>query len=94
MKAKARIVRCDERNFSVQVFKTIVNPKTKEEREEWVDEGYYGHRLDHAAAAALLRGFDVGEAVTEESVKKAYAAIVRETKEALASADHGSDDWK
>ena len=80
---KARIVKADERNFAVQVLKTLTNPKTKQSREEWVDEGYFGHRLDHAAEFVLLRGFAVDDPITPKDVKAAVAGIVAQTKAAL-----------
>lgn len=81
---KARIVKVDSRNFAVQELRTI-EPKAKKgevaapPRTEWVDQGYFGHRLDHAAKFALSASFEDGEQVTPEMITQAVAVIVRES---------------
>lgn len=39
---KVRIRRLDERNLQLEEYRKIVNPKTKDERYDWVWLGYYG----------------------------------------------------
>ena len=85
---KARIIKADSRNFAVQELRTI-EPKAKKgeqaplPRTEWVDQGYYGHRLDHAARFAISASFEDGETITPELVEKAVETIVGETKKVL-----------
>ena len=75
-----RIVRVDSHNFAVQVLATIKNKETGEERQEWQDKGYYGHRLDWAAESAIHQAVPVGEVVTKQVVADAVAVIVRESQ--------------
>lgn len=80
-----RIVRCDGRNFAVEVYKELTNPKTKTVRWDWVETDYYGHRLEHAAANALLAACPVGSVVTPELVRSAVEEIVARTNDALGA---------
>lgn len=85
---KVRIVKVDSRNFAVQAFETI-QPRTKKDeqpglpRTEWVDQGYFGHRLDQAARFAISDSFETGELVTPDAVAKAVQTIVSETQKLM-----------
>lgn len=79
---KARIVKVDSYNFAVQYEKEIEG-RNGVKRKEWVDGGYFGHRLDHAAEFAVSHGFDIGEPITPKSVREAVRDIVKNTKEAM-----------
>lgn len=37
-----RITRLDKLNLQVETLETVVNPETKQERQEWKWQGYYG----------------------------------------------------
>lgn len=77
---KTRIVRVDSLNFAVQVLATIKNKETGEERQEWQDKGYYGHRLEWAAESAVHQAIPVDEPVTPAMVREAVKEIVTRTK--------------
>lgn len=77
---KARIKKCDALNFCVEVYREVINPKTKEKREEWKEEGYFGHRLEHAIEFAVLRGYAVDGIVTLEEHKKMMKTMLEETQ--------------
>ena len=88
---KARIVKVDWYNFAVQYEKEIEG-RNGVKRKEWVDGGYFGHRLDHAAEFAVSHGFDIGEPITPADVRNAVRRIVRETRAALGLVDEPSGD--
>jgi hypothetical protein len=79
---RTRIVKLDELQYEVQVFKTIVHPKTKEERQEWEGAGFY-RSLAFAAERALLKGLPVEQTITKAEVEQAIKRIVAETKDVL-----------
>lgn len=80
----ARIIRVDEHNVAVQVYREIEatertdegkRVKTGKKLYRWVDAGYYGHRIDHAAESALFLAMQVGEPITAESIRSAVKQI-------------------
>lgn len=91
----ARIVRVDAYNVAVQELRDVETitteggkrggkrTKTGETRSEWVDAGYYGHRLEWAAESALFQSLKVDSPITKETIKQAVAEIVKETKACL-----------
>ena len=75
-----RIVRVDEHNVAVQVYREIEateknddgkRVKTGEKVCRWVEAGYYGHRMDHAAASALFLSMPIGEPITTKLIRDA-----------------------
>lgn len=83
----ARIIRADAHNVAVQEFREIETradgKKTGETRMEWVDVGYYGHRLEWAAESALFQALKVDSPITKADIRQAVADIVKETRAAL-----------
>lgn len=80
----ARIVKSDGHNVCVQVYTQTRNPKTKElNPPQWVDNGYFGHRIDHAAGWALFESMREKDAITRAVVEDAIKRIVDATKAAL-----------
>lgn len=57
--------------------------KTGQMRQEWQDDGYHGHRLDYALESAILKGFDIGEAVTPATLKTMFAETLAEIKKVM-----------
>lgn len=80
----ARIVRVDAHNVAVQQLREVEvtekvgtkRVKTGETRTEWVECGYYGHRMDHAAESALFVAMPEGEPITPALLRKAVADIL------------------
>lgn len=86
MKAgNARIVRADKYNVAVEVLNEVTNPKTKETRLEWQEQGYYGHRLKWAAESALYESMPIGEPITPQMIRDAVERIVEATKAHLGA---------
>ena len=83
----ARIVRVDAYNVAVQELRDVESRvkgvKTGHTRKEWMDAGYYGHRLEWAAESALFQSLKVDSPITKETIKQAVAEIVEETKACL-----------
>lgn len=52
-------------------------------RRQWVEEAYYGHRLEQAAKTALFEAVPIGATVTPELIRAAVEEIVERTKEAV-----------
>lgn len=89
----SRIIRCDKHNMAVEELNLVeivdIDPVTKKRtktgntREEWVEVGYYGHRVELAAEQALFSALPIGEAVTPQMVAQAVKTICEETLKAL-----------
>lgn len=78
-KRKIRVAKLDNRNYVVQEYKTT-QKKSGEEVSEWVEIGFYGCHLEHAARFALLAGCTEGKSLLGE-FKAASEAIVNAMKE-------------
>lgn len=87
----ARIVKVDAYNVGVQQLREIdvtkkvgdKRVKTGEKKLEWVECGYYGHRLDHAAESALFVAMPEGEPITPQMVREAVSEIAALTRGAM-----------
>lgn len=82
----ARIVRSDKYNVAVEVLNEVTNPKTKETRLVWQEQGYYGHRLKWAAESALYEAMPFGEPITPQMIRDAVDRIVEATKAHIGEA--------
>lgn len=84
-----RIVRVDEHNVAVQVYREIEATEKNDDGKRvktggmiyrWVEAGYYGHRLDHAAESALFVSMPIGEPITPKMIRDAIGEIVAGVK--------------
>jgi hypothetical protein len=64
----------------------VTNPKTKETRLVWQEQGYYGHRLKWAAESALYEAMPFGEPITPQMIRDAVDRIVEATKAHIGEA--------
>lgn len=79
---RTRIIKFDELQYEVQVFKETKSKKDGSIRQEWEGAGYY-RSLAFAAERALLKGLPDREVVTKEQVEDAIKRIAADTREAL-----------
>lgn len=68
-----RITRLDRLNLQVEVLETVINPETKQERQEWKWQGYYGTL--RSALVSVLNHFAVK--LVDEDIKGVREIIAR-----------------
>lgn len=83
-----RIVKADNHNYAVEKYSEIEiveknadgkREKTGKHRREWVEVGYFGHRLDWAAESAIFQSMPVGE-ITPQLLRSCVKEIVENTR--------------
>lgn len=70
---KIRIVRLDSNNVQIEEYRKVIHPSTKEERYNWVGNGYYGSFS--SAISGVLRKYTTS--LTEEDIKGCNAILER-----------------
>lgn len=78
LNTKARIIKWDERNFVVQTWNEVTNPKTKEKRWEWMDQGFFA-TIETAAYFATRKGYDTDTVITPDIIREVTRTIIKET---------------
>lgn len=68
-----RITRLDKLNLQVEVLETVVNPETKQKRQEWKGRGYYGTL--RSALVGVLNHFAMK--LVDEEIKGVREIIAR-----------------
>ena len=77
-----KIKRLDKYNIIIEEYREVINPKTKERSEKWVDLGVYLTSVD--LALSYIRNYIMKNALEESNDLKEFAKYVENYKVVLS----------